>query len=97
MNIMQDVANFVYKRENFLKENLPLCSTPTEVSKALAASWFVLAEGQPTAVFKLEIHGRTAMVSQICMNSDDSLKTVISGLRGELRNENQRPHFESGT
>ena len=86
-NIMQDVANFVCKRENFLKENLPLCGTLTEVIKALAASdlWFVLADGQPTAVFKLETHGRTAMVSQICMNSGDSLETVISGLRGELR------------
>lgn len=53
--IMEEVANFVWKHENFVKENLPLCSNPTDVTKTLAASesWFVLADGQSTAILGL--------------------------------------------
>ena len=84
--IMQEVANLVYKHQDFLKENLPLSKGPTDVSKALTASdsWFVWANRQATAIFKLEISGRMATVSEICM-SDDSFEAVSSGLRGELR------------
>lgn len=90
---MQNVSNFVYERENFRKASLPHCNSPREVNDALAASdsWFVLAEGQRMAklaiiaVFKLETFGRTATVSEICVNSDNSFDAAISGLRSELR------------
>ena len=83
--VMQEVAKVVCKHGDFLRENLPLCSNPAEVSKALAASnsWFVFVNGQSVAVFKLEVSGRIAIVSQFCV-SDDSFQAVISGLRVEL-------------
>ena len=84
--ILQEAAKFVLDHENFLKMNLPLCIDPMEVSKALAASdsWFVLANVQPSAVFKLEISGRIAVVSQI-LASNDMLPTIAAELRKEIR------------
>jgi len=98
-DIMQNVSNFIYMREDFRKENLPRCSTPAEIGRELTASdsWFVFADRQPTAklviiaVFKLERAGQTAKLSQLCVNNDDSFDSVISGLRrefGELRISN---------
>ena len=83
--IIQEAAKLVCEREDFLKDSLPSCGNPTEVIKALTASdsWFVLADGQATAVLSLETFERTAAISQIC-TSDDSFEVVASVLRGEL-------------
>ena len=98
-DIMQNVSNFISMREDFRKENLPRCGSPADISREMSASdsWFVFADRQPTAklaiiaVFKLEMAGQAARVSQLCVNNDDSFDSVISGLRrefGEMRISN---------
>jgi len=84
--IIQQVTNLVCNHEDFLKENFSLSSDPMEVSNTLTASdsWFILVAEQTTAIFRLEISGRTATTSDICMG-DESFEAVNSGLRGELR------------
>jgi len=86
-NVLQDAANLVFKRENVRNECFPLCSNPTEVGKALAASdsWFVLTDNGPIAVMKLETSDRTARVAQLCMNGEVSSEEVFTSLRRGLR------------
>lgn len=87
-DVLERVSNFVYKNGDFAKENFSLCSTPIEVTRALASSdsWYILATNRPTALFKLQISEPMANISQICVNSDDSLEAAVSSLRQDLRN-----------
>jgi GNAT superfamily N-acetyltransferase len=86
-NVLLDAANLVYKREDFRGQCFPLCSNPTEVGKALAASdfWFVLIDNGPIAIVRLETHERSAKVTQLCRNDEASLESVVTGLRRSLR------------
>jgi GNAT superfamily N-acetyltransferase len=87
-DVLERVSNFVYKNGDFAKENFSRCRNPIEVNKTLASSdsWYVLLANRPTALFKLEISEPIANISQICVNSDDSLEAVVSSLRRDLRN-----------
>jgi hypothetical protein len=87
-NVLDRVSNFVFKNGDFARENFGLCENPFEINRALASSdsWYVLVDNRPTAVFKLEISHPIARISQVCVNSDDSLERVMSSLRRDLRN-----------
>jgi hypothetical protein len=87
-DMLERVSNFVYENREFAKENFSLCSSPIEVNTALASSdsWYVLVTKRPIALLKLQISEQTANISQVCVNSDDSLEAMLSSLRQEFRN-----------
>jgi GNAT superfamily N-acetyltransferase len=87
-DVLERVSNLVFKNRDFARENFSLCGNPFEINRVLASSdsWYVLVDNRPTALFRLEISHPIARISQICVNSDESLERVMSSMRRDLRN-----------
>jgi hypothetical protein len=85
--ILQHVAGFIYGDKEFQIRNFAGCTSETEIARILAVSnvWYVQANDRPTALFKLGTFGSNATISEICFNGENTVGTICSTMREDLR------------